>query len=122
MTQRATTGGTAASGPTWWFPEGRVPDARPVLFFPPSGAEPSVARPLVSATAGLGMGVLQLPGRGPLDFCPILAALRRINYQGWTEIFMHPVPRGVPIMEPTEAVTAEINRSRAYLARLLKTV
>ena len=38
--------------------------------------------------------MLQMPGRGPLDFAPILAALRTIDYQGYTEIFMHPVPRG----------------------------
>ena len=28
--------------------------------------------------------MMQLPGRGTLDFKPILAALRRINYHGWT--------------------------------------
>ncbi len=57
----------------------------------------------------------QLPGRGTLDFGPLIAALRDIRYQGWTEIFMHPFPRGVPILEPTAAVTREINRSREYL-------
>ena len=57
----------------------------------------------------------QLPGRGPLDFAPLLTALDDINYQGWTEIFMHPVPRGIPILEPISAVTKEINRSKAYL-------
>jgi sugar phosphate isomerase/epimerase len=64
--------------------------------------------------------LLQLPGRGELDFAPLLAALREIKYSGWTEIFMHPVPRGIPILEPIEAVTAEINRSRAYLEKILK--
>lgn len=59
--------------------------------------------------------LLQMPGRGELDFSPLLAALKRINYVGWTEIFMHPVPRGIPILETTAAVTAEINRSREYL-------
>ena len=59
--------------------------------------------------------LLQMPGRGPLDFAPIVAALRKINYQGFTEIFMHPVPRGIPILETTAAITAEINRSRKYL-------
>ncbi len=63
--------------------------------------------------------LLQMPGRGPLDFKPLLAALGDINYQGWTEIFMHPVPRGIPILEPTSAVTAEINRSRDYLTKRL---
>ncbi len=60
--------------------------------------------------------LLQMPGRGDLDFKPILAALAAIDYQGWTEIFMHPVPRGIPILETTAAVTAEINRARRYVA------
>lgn len=64
--------------------------------------------------------LLQMPGRGQLDFAPLLAALREIKYSGWTEIFMHPVPRGIPILETTAAVTAEINRSRAYLEAILK--
>lgn len=64
--------------------------------------------------------LLQLPGRGDLDFAPLLAALRDIDYQGWTEIFMHPVPRGIPILEATPAVTAEINTSRSYLEAILK--
>jgi sugar phosphate isomerase/epimerase len=63
--------------------------------------------------------LLQLPGRGELNFGPLLSALKRINYSGWTEIFMHPVPRGIPILETAAAVTAEINRSRAYLEKLL---
>ncbi|MEZ6065697.1 MAG: sugar phosphate isomerase/epimerase family protein [Planctomycetaceae bacterium] len=64
--------------------------------------------------------LLQLPGRGELNFAPLLAALREIDYQGWTEIFMHPVPRGIAILETTAAVTAEINRSRGYLEKLLE--
>ncbi len=60
--------------------------------------------------------LLQLPGRGTLDFTPLLTALRDIRYQGWTEIFMHPVPRGIPILETADEVTFEINRSRKYLA------
>ncbi|MCH2124426.1 MAG: sugar phosphate isomerase/epimerase [Pirellulaceae bacterium] len=63
--------------------------------------------------------LLQLPGRGELDFEPLFAALREIDYHGWTEIFMHPVPRGIPILEPTSAVTDEINRSRAYISDIL---
>ena len=66
--------------------------------------------------------LLQMPGRGDLDFAPLLAALRDIDYRGWTEIFMHPVPRGIPILETTEAVTGEINRARAYLARQFQTL
>lgn len=61
--------------------------------------------------------LLQLPGRGALDFAPLLAALADIQYAGWTEIFMHPFPRGVPILETTDAVTAEINQARHYLAK-----
>ena len=59
--------------------------------------------------------MLQLPGRGPLDFTPLLAALRKIGYTGWTEIFMHPFPRGIPILDSTRAVTDAINQSRKYL-------
>lgn len=62
----------------------------------------------------------QLPGRGKLDFAPLLAALAKINYQGWTEIFMHPVPRGIPILPTAAEVTAEINRARSYLDGRLK--
>lgn len=63
--------------------------------------------------------LLQMPGRGSLNFEPLLGSLKKINYKGWTEIFMHPVPRGIPILETTAAVTAEINRSRKYLEELL---
>ena len=63
--------------------------------------------------------LLQMPGLGRLDFRPVLAALQRINYQGWTEIFMHPVPRGIPIRPTTAEVTAEINRARSYLEACL---
>jgi len=63
--------------------------------------------------------LLQLPGRGRLDFVPIVAALNSINYMGWTEIFMHPVPRGIPIQQTATQVTAEINRSRSYLEACL---
>jgi sugar phosphate isomerase/epimerase len=66
--------------------------------------------------------LLQMPGRGALDFVPIVRSLKKINYDRWTEIFMHPVPRGIPILEPTSAVTAEINRARAYLAECVKQV
>jgi len=64
----------------------------------------------------------QMPGRGKLDFRPLLKALKKIEYGGLTEIFMHPVPRGIPILPTAEEVTAEINRARAYLAGLLQGV
>ncbi|PQO35146.1 sugar phosphate isomerase/epimerase family protein [Blastopirellula marina] len=63
--------------------------------------------------------LLQLPGRGPLDFQPLVDALVAINYQGWTEVFMHPVPRGVPILPTVAATTAEIARGRDYLNQLV---
>jgi sugar phosphate isomerase/epimerase len=64
--------------------------------------------------------LLQLPGRGPLDFSPLLAALRDIRFQGWTSIFMHPFPRGIPIVEGGSlAVSAEINRARQFLESCL---
>ena len=59
--------------------------------------------------------LMQMPGRGSLDFAPILSALKKINYAGWTEIFMHPVPRGIPILDSTADVTGEINCARHYL-------
>ncbi len=63
--------------------------------------------------------LLQLPGRGELDFGPAVAALREIDYQGWTEVFMHPYPRGLPIVAGVANVTAEIRRSVNYLDQLL---
>ena len=66
--------------------------------------------------------LLQMPGRGKLDFGPLLHVLKANRFQGWTSIFMHPFPRGVPILEKTADVTAEINRSRHYLEDLLQKV
>jgi len=63
--------------------------------------------------------LMQLPGRGKLDFTPIVASLKKIQYSGRTEIFMHPVPRGIPILPKLDQVTAEINRSRKYLSQCL---
>jgi sugar phosphate isomerase/epimerase len=63
--------------------------------------------------------LLQLPGRGELDFEPIVHALKEIEYTGWTSIFMHPFPRGIPILDSVELVTAEINRARLYLEGFL---
>jgi len=59
--------------------------------------------------------LLQMPGRGPLDFGPLMAALRKIRYAGWTSVFMHPVPRGIPILPTATEVTAEICRAQTYL-------
>jgi len=63
--------------------------------------------------------LLQMPGRGNLDFVPLVAALKKIKYAGWTEVFMHPVPRGIPILPSAAQVTGEINRARRYLKRCL---
>ncbi|MCP4095753.1 MAG: TIM barrel protein [Planctomycetaceae bacterium] len=62
--------------------------------------------------------LLQMPGRGSLDFKPLKDALAEINFRGWVEIFMHPFPRGIPILETTAEVTEEINRARDYLEKL----
>ena len=66
--------------------------------------------------------LLQMPGRGKLDFVPIVRALKQINYSGFTSIFMHPVPRGIPILPTSTECTAEINRARAYLDKCLASV
>ncbi|MDA7904642.1 sugar phosphate isomerase/epimerase [bacterium] len=62
--------------------------------------------------------LLQMPGRGPLDFKPLIDALVEIDYRSWVEIFMHPFPRGIPILDTTAEVTEEINRARNYLEKL----
>lgn len=65
--------------------------------------------------------LLQLPGYGGgLDYRPLVAALRKINFQGWMEIFMHPFPRGVPILPTAAEITAAVNKSRAYLDGCIK--
>lgn len=62
---------------------------------------------------------LQLPGRGDLNFKPILDALKAVQFKGVTSIFMHPVPRGIPIADGGAAsVTFLINQSRTYLGQL----
>ena len=66
--------------------------------------------------------LLQMPGRGKLDFTPIVGALKAIGYNGFTSIFMHPVPRGIPILPTAAACTTEINRARAYLDKCLASV
>ena len=63
--------------------------------------------------------MLQLPHRGPLNWRPVVAALKKINYAGRTEVFMHPTPRGIPIRETIAEVTAEINAAREYLEECL---
>jgi hypothetical protein len=63
----------------------------------------------------------QLPGfGGALDYKPIVKALRDIHYGGYVEIFMHPVPRGIPILPTAPEITAAINKSRAYVEDCLR--
>jgi sugar phosphate isomerase/epimerase len=57
----------------------------------------------------------QMPGRGPLDYKPIVAALKDIQFTGPTEIFMHPTPRGIPILPTAAETTAEIVRAKQHL-------
>lgn len=60
----------------------------------------------------------QLPGfGGGLDYRPIIKALADIRYTGLVEIFMHPTPRGIPILPTITEITAALNRSRDYLGR-----
>jgi sugar phosphate isomerase/epimerase len=58
---------------------------------------------------------LQLPGRGNLDFAPLLAQLKKGSYSRWTEVFMHPFPRGVPIAERLDQVSELLAASKAYV-------
>lgn len=62
----------------------------------------------------------QLPGYGTLDYRPIVRALRDIGFTGCAEIFMHPTPRGIPILPTAPEITAVINKSRAYVEKCLK--
>lgn len=63
--------------------------------------------------------LLQMPGRGPLDFGPLMRQLAAMRFAGPVEIFMHPVPRGGPILDTVAAITAEVNRARATLEATL---
>jgi sugar phosphate isomerase/epimerase len=61
----------------------------------------------------------QMPGRGKLDWKPLLTALKEINFTGPTEIFMHPTPRGIPILPTAAETTAEIIRAKQHLNSLI---
>ncbi len=63
----------------------------------------------------------QMPGRGGgLDYRPVVQALRDIRFAGFTSIFMHPTPRGVPILPTAGEITAAVNQSREYVERCLR--
>ena len=65
----------------------------------------------------------QLPGfGGGLDYRPVIKALADIRYTGLVEIFMHPTPRGIPILPTGPEITAAINRARDYLERCRREV
>ncbi|MDP3070922.1 MAG: TIM barrel protein [Opitutaceae bacterium] len=65
----------------------------------------------------------QLPGfGGGLDYRPVIKALADIRYRGLVEIFMHPTPRGIPILPTIPEITAAINRSRDYIERCRREV
>lgn len=61
----------------------------------------------------------QLPGFGTLDYLPILRALKEIRFNGLSEIFMHPIPRGIPVMPTAGKINKLINTSRDYLSKCL---
>ncbi len=61
----------------------------------------------------------QLPGLGKLDYRLIVKALRDIGHTGYVEIFMHPTPRGIPILPTAAEITAAINKSRAYVEKCI---
>ena len=62
----------------------------------------------------------QMAGRGKLDYRPIVKTLRDIRFDGQVELFMHPTPRGIPVMPTTAEVTALINESRAYVEKCVR--
>lgn len=61
----------------------------------------------------------QLPGFGSLDYVPIVAALKEIGFDGLAEIFMHPTPRGIPVLPTAGAITEKINESGQYIGKCL---
>ncbi len=64
----------------------------------------------------------QLPGFGTLDYVQILAALRDVKFDGLAEIFMHPTPRGTPMLPTADEITGAINQSRSYLDGCLEKI
>ncbi|MDF1862669.1 MAG: sugar phosphate isomerase/epimerase [Verrucomicrobiales bacterium] len=64
----------------------------------------------------------QMPGFGSLDYVPILEALKEIRFDGLSEIFMHPVPRGIPMLPTAKEISGVINESRDHLGACLAKV
>jgi sugar phosphate isomerase/epimerase len=61
----------------------------------------------------------QMPGFGTLDYVPILKAMAEIEFDGLAEIFMHPVPRGIPVLPTAGEITKVILKSREYIGECL---
>ena len=57
----------------------------------------------------------QLPGLGTLDYVPIIGTLKEIGFRGLVEIFMHPVPRGIPILPTVDEIAEVMLKSREYV-------
>jgi sugar phosphate isomerase/epimerase len=66
--------------------------------------------------------IQQMPGRGKLDWKPLLSALKAAKFTGPTEIFMHPTPRGIPILPTAAETTAEIIRAKDHLDAIVATL
>lgn len=65
----------------------------------------------------------QMPGfGGSLDYHAVLKAMCDIRFAGVVSLFMHPTPRGVPILPTAGEVTAAVNKSRAYVEGILKEI
>jgi sugar phosphate isomerase/epimerase len=63
----------------------------------------------------------QMPGfGGTLDYRLVVKALRDIRFAGVVSLFMHPTPRGMPILPTAGEITAAVNKSRAYVEGCLK--
>ncbi|MBA3699742.1 MAG: sugar phosphate isomerase/epimerase [Planctomycetes bacterium] len=58
----------------------------------------------------------QLPGfGGGLDYQPLIQALRDVHFTGWVELFMHPTPRGQPILPTIPEIRAVLAKARSYI-------
>ena len=58
-------------------------------------------------------GLEQLPGHGPTDFTPWLAALAEIRYGGYVNVFAHVHPK-------PDVMSGALGRSKAYLEECYK--
>ena len=77
----------------------------------------------IFAKAAKDIEMQQMPGfGGGLDYRLIVRALRDIRYSGFVEIFMHPTPRGIPILPTAQEITAAINKSRDYVESCLSKI